>query len=57
MLIPGNADPDKVDAMTAPELIVEARRLSHNLNLTGMEYTAAILRRLAENMEASNEAD
>ena len=51
MLIPGDSDAARVAEMTGPELLTEARRLAHNLNLTGMEHTAAVLRRLAEAME------
>lgn len=47
-LIPGAADAAMVAEMTGPELLNEARRLAHNLNLTGMKHTAAVLQRLAE---------
>ena len=47
----GNADPAKVPSLTGPELLAEARRLAGNLNLTGMEHTAAVLRRLCEELE------
>jgi hypothetical protein len=45
-LIQGMADAGKVAAMTDAELLAEAKRLAHNLDLTGMEYTAAVMRRL-----------
>jgi homospermidine synthase len=51
MIQPGTQDPDKVAAMTGPELLAEARRLAGNLNMTGMEHTAAVLRRLCDLME------
>lgn len=54
-LIPGTADAAKVAEMTRPELQAEARRLAHNLNLTGMEHTAAVLRRLADELERTHE--
>jgi hypothetical protein len=51
MIQPGTQDPAKVAAMTGPELLAEARRLAGNLNMTGMEHTAAVLRRLCDLME------
>ena len=50
-LTPGNADPVKVPSLTGAELLAEARRLAGNCNLTGMEYTAAVLLRLCEELE------
>jgi hypothetical protein len=51
MIQPGTQDPTKVAAMMGPELMAEARRLAGNLNMTGMEHTAAVLRRLVEELE------
>ena len=51
MLIPGDADERRVAQMTGYELLGGARGLANNLDLTGMKYTAAILRRLTEAME------
>ena len=50
-LTPGNADPAKAATLSGPQLLTEARRLANNLNLTGMEHTAAVLRRLCEELE------
>lgn len=55
MLMPGDADERRVAQMTGYELLSEARRLANNLDLTGMKYTAAILRRLADAMEQPDE--
>ena len=52
-LTPGNADPAKVPSLTGPELLAEAQRLACNCNLTGMEYTAAVLLRLCEELDRS----
>lgn len=49
-LIAGTADAARVAEMTGTELLTEARRLAHNLNLTGMEHTAAVLLRLVESL-------
>ena len=47
-LIPGAVDMDKIADMTAPEILQEASRLANNLQITGMEYTAAVLQRLID---------
>ena len=51
MILPGPRDPAKVATLSGPELRAEARRLATNCNLTGMEHTAAVLRRLVEELE------
>lgn len=50
-MIPGPQDAAKAATLTGPELLAEARRLANNLNLTGMEHTAAVLRRLCDELE------
>jgi hypothetical protein len=57
MIQPGTQDPAKIAAMTGPELLAEARRLAGNLNMTGMEHTAAVLRRLADEIEGKDGAE
>lgn len=47
-LIPGNNDPQNVGRLTIAELKAEAARLANNHGMTGMEYTAAVMKRLAE---------
>lgn len=46
-LIQGPSDPKQVWKYSRDELRDEMVRLAHNLSMTGMEYTAAILARAA----------
>jgi hypothetical protein len=47
-LIPGPDNPALVASYSPEQVRDEARRLANNLRLTGMEYTAAVLERLAK---------
>lgn len=47
-LIPGNNNPQAVGQFTIAELKAEAGRLVNNHDMTGLEYTAAVMKRLAE---------
>ena len=47
-LIPGADNPALVASYSPEQVRDEARRLANNLRLTGMEYTAAVLERLAK---------
>lgn len=46
-LIQGANDPKQVGCYSRERLRDEMLRLAHNLSMTGMEYTAAILARAA----------
>jgi hypothetical protein len=48
---PGYQDPVKAASLAGQELLAEAQRLATNCGLTGMEHTAAVLRRLCEELE------
>lgn len=47
-LQPGPDKPSLVAAYSDDQAKAEARRLANNLRMTGLEYTAAILERLAD---------
>jgi hypothetical protein len=47
-LLAGPHDPAKVAAYTPEQLRAEALRMANNLQMTGLEYTAAILKELVK---------